>query len=267
MNLQLFQVDAFAEHVFEGNPAAVVPLPEWPGDDLLQAIANENNLSETAYFVKGEDGFELRWFTPRAEVDLCGHATLASAHVLFRHLGHEADEIRFHTRSGLLTVTREGKGMAMDFPAVSSEPIAPPEVLIAGLRATPKQVLAASDYIAVFDHEDEITALRPDFAMLEQLDLRGVIATAPGRTFGFVSRCFYPKLNVDEDPVTGSAHCQTAPYWAARLGNDELSARQLSNRGGTVHCRVEGERVILLGTAADYLRGEIRLPDLETGER
>lgn len=257
MNLQIFQIDAFAEHVFEGNPAAVVPLPEWLDNNLLQAIASENNLSETAFFVEGKSGFELRWFTPRAEVDLCGHATLASAHVLFRHLRHASDEIRFHTRSGLLTVTREGEGMAMDFPAVASRPVAPSQALIAGLGASPNQVRASSDYIAVFDNEDDIRALRPDCMLLAQLDLRGVIATAPGQAFDFVSRCFYPKLDVDEDPVTGSAHCQTAPYWAERLGRNRLSARQLSARGGTVHCRVEGERVILLGRAVDYLRGQI----------
>ena len=257
MQLQLFQVDAFAEQAFEGNPAAVVPLPEWPGDSLLQAIANENNLSETAFFVDGQDGFELRWFTPRAEVDLCGHATLASAHVLFRHLGHESDEIRFHTRSGVLTVTRDGEGLAMNFPAMISESIAPPQALIVGLGASPKRVLAATDYIAVFDSEDDIAALRPDFTQLEQLGLRGVIATAPGRSFDFVSRCFYPKLDVDEDPVTGSAHCQTAPYWAKTLGRPELRARQLSARGGTVHCRVEGDRVVLRGSAVDYMRGQI----------
>ncbi len=259
MHLQLFQVDAFAEQVFEGNPAAVVPLPEWLEDSLLQAIANENNLSETAFFVEGQDGFELRWFTPRAEVDLCGHATLASAHVLFRHLGHESDQIRFHTRSGLLTVSREGEVMAMDLPAVASEAIVLPDALVAGLGALPKLVLAATDHIAVFDSEDDIIALRPDFARLEQLDLRGVIATAPGRSFDFVSRCFYPKLDVDEDPVTGSAHCQTAPYWAARLGRSALRGRQLSGRGGTVHCRVEGDRVILMGQAVDYLNGTIRV--------
>ena len=257
MQLQLFQVDAFAEQVFEGNPAAVVPLAEWPGDSLLKAIANENNLSETAFFVEGQDGFELRWFTPRAEVDLCGHATLASAHVLFRHLGHESDQIRFHTRSGPLTVTREGEGMAMNFPAITAGSTAPPQALIAGLGASPKLVLAATDYIAVFDSEDDIAALRPDFAQLDRLGLRGVIATAPGRSFDFVSRCFYPKLDVDEDPVTGSAHCQTAPYWAGNLGKPELRARQLSARGGTVRCRVEGDRVVLQGSAVDYMRGEI----------
>ncbi len=259
MQLEIFQVDAFAERVFEGNPAAVVPLPKWPDDRLLQAVANENNLSETAFFVEGKDGFELRWFTPSAEVDLCGHATLASAHVLFRHLGHAADEIRFHTRSGLLTVRREGEGMAMDFPAASPEPVTPPHALVAGLGSMPKEVLAASDYIAVYDSEDDIVALRPDFAQLEHLDRRGVIATAPGRAFDFVSRCFYPSLDVDEDPVTGSAHCQSAPYWAGRLGRSQLTARQLSPRGGTVRCRVEGDRVILLGRAVDYLRGKIRV--------
>ncbi len=259
MNLELFQVDAFAERIFEGNPAAVVPLPEWPDDGLLQAVANENNLSETAFLVAVEDGYELRWFTPAAEVDLCGHATLASAHVLFQHLGHDFDEIRFHTRSGLLTVRREEQGMAMDFPAAPPKPIARPHELGAGLGAEPEEVLAASDYIAIYACEDDIAALQPDFSLLRRLDLRGVIATAPGRSCDFVSRCFYPRLNVDEDPVTGSAHCQSAPYWADRLGKSQLTARQLSARGGTVRCRVENDRVILLGNAVDYLRGWIGL--------
>ena len=263
MTLRLFQVDAFADQVFEGNPAAVVPLDAWPDDRLLQAIANENNLSETAFFVAGPDGHELRWFTPAAEVDLCGHATLASAHVLFEHLGHEANEIRFHTRSGLLIVRRESDALAMDFPASTPHAVEVPELLIDGLGAHPGQVLAAADYVAVFDSEDEISDLRPDFALLSQLDRRGVIATAPGHSFDFVSRCFYPRLDVDEDPVTGSAHCQTAPLWAQRLGRSSLSARQLSLRGGTVECRVTGDRVILAGRAVDYLSGTIRV----TGKR
>ena len=261
MKLKLYQVDAFAERVFEGNPAAVVPFDTWPDDQLLQAIAQENNLSETAFFVAGDDGYDLRWFTPRVEVELCGHATLASAHVVFEHLGHDRDEIRFHTKSGLLTVTKAEKGIEMDFPAVASETIAAPEDLLEGLGAQPLEVRAAPDYLAVFESEKEVAALAPDFAALSRLDRRGVIATAPGSDFDFVSRCFYPKLGVDEDPVTGSAHCKTAPYWADQLGRNELVARQLSARGGTVRCRLVEDRVILAGSAVDYLQGEIRIPD------
>ena len=261
MKLKLYQVDAFAEHVFEGNPAAVVPLDAWPDDRLLQAIAQENNLSETAFFVSADDGFELRWFTPRAEVDLCGHATLASAHVVFEHLAHDSDEIVFNTRSGRLIVKRTAQGMEMNFPAVGSETIEMPESLLEGLGARPTEVRGAPDYLAIFESEHQVAALVPDFSALSRLDRRGVIATAPGSEFDFVSRCFYPKLGVNEDPVTGSAHCKMAPYWAQRLRQNELVARQLSARGGTVRCRMIGDRVILIGTAIDYLCGEIHLPD------
>ena len=266
MKLKLFQVDAFAEHVFEGNPAAVCPLQAWPDDALLQAIAEENNLSETAFFVPAGDAFELRWFTPVDEVDLCGHATLASAHVLYTHLGYEAPRLQFLTRSGELTVSRSEAGLAMDFPATRPRAVTePPAALLAGLGGAPEAVLAGFDYIAVYASADEVRALAPDFARLKQLDLRGVVATAPGRpgdagAGDFVSRCFYPKLGIDEDPVTGSAHCQLAPYWADRLGRDRLSARQLSRRGGTVGCVVEGDRVRLIGTAADYMIAELHLP-------
>lgn len=257
MKLSLYQVDAFAERVFEGNPAAVVPLNAWLDDSLLQAIAQENNLSETAFFVPSGSNFELRWFTPRSEVELCGHATLASAHVVFEHLAYGSDEIRFQTSSGVLTVVRTDQGMEMNFPAIGSETIKAPEALVAGLGASPVEVRAAPDYLAIFRSEQEVAALTPDFAILSRLDRRGVIATAAGREFDFVSRCFYPKLGVNEDPVTGSAHCKTAPYWAQRLGRNQLLARQLSQRGGTVHCRVQEDRVFLSGRAVDYMHGKI----------
>lgn len=261
MRLKLYQVDAFADRVFEGNPAAVVPLDDWLEDRLLQAIAQENNLSETAFFVPVEQGFELRWFTPQAEVDLCGHATLASAHVLFEHLNHPASEITFQTRSGALVVRRTERGMAMDFPAVASEPIEAPQALLAGLGKAPVEVRVAPDYMAIFGCEQDVVDLRPDFSALARLDRRGVIVTAPGDQFDFVSRCFYPKLGVNEDPVTGSAHCKLAPYWARILKRTQLVGRQLSNRGGTVHCKVRGQRVMLAGNAVDYLQGEILIPD------
>jgi len=258
MELKLFQVDAFADKVFGGNPAAVVPLDEWPGDELLQAIAAENNLSETAFFVAEGGGYRLRWFTPEAEVDLCGHATLASAHVLFEHLGHAADEIVFDSRSGELRVSRSDKGLELDFPAVMSREIGTPRGLPEALGGTPRQAFEGDDCMVVFGSEAEILSLSPDFRALLRMPGRGVIATAPGDQVDFVSRCFFPKLRVDEDPVTGSAHCQMAPYWADRLEKDELVARQVSTRGGTLHCRVAGERVKLAGCAVDYLIGTIR---------
>lgn len=258
MELPIYQVDAFAQRLFEGNPAAVVPLEKWLPDALMQEIAGENNLSETAFFVRAGEKFELRWFTPSAEVDLCGHATLATAHVLFRHLDFPDLTIRFQTRSGILTVQRSTDGISMDFPAIPSEPIDAPEALIQGLGAEPSQVRAAPDFLAVFDREQDIIDLKPDFPVLSRLDRRGVIATAPGREHDFVSRCFYPKVGVNEDPVTGSAHCKMAPYWAVELGRNDLIARQLSRRGGTVGCQLQRDRVILTGQAVTYLTGKIR---------
>ncbi len=257
MKLKLYQVDAFAEQVFEGNPAAVVPLKTWLPDELLQSIALENNLSETAFFVAEGKGYRLRWFTPEVEVDLCGHATLASAHVLFEHLHHAAPEIHFETRSGRLTICRSEQGIRMDFPAIVPEPMKMLPVIVEGLGAEPTLLLKAPDYVAVFDNEAQIRALEPDFGILKTLDRRGVLATAPGDEVDFVSRCFFPKLKVDEDPVTGSAHCKMVPYWAERLGLTTLVARQLSSRGGTVKCELAGDRVFLTGTAVDYLDGTI----------
>lgn len=255
-----FQVDAFASRVFEGNPAAVCPLPHWLDDAVMQAIAAENNLSETAFFVPAGEGFGLRWFTPVAEVDLCGHATLASAHVLFDHLGFADRKIRFDTRSGELTVQRLGARLEMDFPARPPTARALPEGLAEALGATPIEVLAAEDYVAVFGDEAALRALTPDMGRLAQLPLRGVCVTAPGDNHDFVSRFFAPALGVPEDPVTGSAHCELAPYWAGRLGRTTLRARQVSRRGGDVGCEVRGERVLLSGTAVTFMEGAIRLP-------
>lgn len=258
--MKIFQVDAFASAVFEGNPAAVVPLEQWPEDSLLQAIATENNLSETAFFVAEADQFRLRWFTPNAEVDLCGHATLAAAHVLFEHLDWRESEIRFISNSGALTVRRDGGWLAMDFPAVTSDPVAVPADLTAGLGVLPETVLAGTDYLVVLDSAEVLRSLAPDFVRLARLDRRGVIATAPGEDCDFVSRCFYPALAVAEDPVTGSAHCQLTPYWSERLGKTRLSGRQLSTRGGRVDCELQGDRVFLRGQAITYLEGVISLP-------
>ena len=260
MKLKQFQVDAFARKIFEGNPAAVCPLQAWLPDATMQAIAAENNLSETAFFVPNASGFELRWFTPVAEVDLCGHATLGSAHVLFEELGYDGSEIRFATRSGELRVKRSSGGLlAMDFPVIGLKPCATPRDLIDGLGAAPSETYAADDYVAVFDDAQTIRDLAPDFATLSKLDLRGVIATAPGEEVDFVSRCFAPKYGIPEDPVTGSAHCELAPYWAQRLGKQVLRARQVSKRGGELLCELTGDRVIISGTAVTFLEAELRL--------
>lgn len=259
MKIRQYQVDAFARRVFEGNPAAVCPLDGWLPDATLQAIAEENNLSETAFFVPEGAGYRLRWFTPVAEIDLCGHATLASAHVLFEHLGHTGPAIAFRSRSGTLTVERAGDLLAMDFPSRPAQPSPAPAALVAGLGRTPAEVLVADDYIAVFEDEADIHALVPDLARLAELGLRGVCVTAPGRDMDFVSRFFAPRYGIPEDPVTGSAHCELAPYWAARLGRTELAARQVSRRGGDVRCRLAGDRVVLAGGAVTFMTGEIEV--------
>ena len=258
MKLQQYQVDAFASRVFEGNPAAVCPLESWLEDGLLQAIAMENNLSETAYFVPVDKGFELRWFTPAAEVDLCGHATLAAAHVLYTELGHSADAISFATRSGELSVSREGDWYVLDFPAIVPRPCAAPAGLVEALGRQPMEVLAADDLLAVFASEAEVRALEPDQALLARLECRGVIATAPGEQHDFVSRFFAPRVGVPEDPVTGSAHCKLVPYWAQRLGKNRMNARQVSRRGGELRLALRGDRVQMAGRAVLFLVAEIR---------
>ncbi len=258
MKLKLYQVDAFSARVFEGNPAAVCPLDQWLDDVLLQQIAQENNLSETAFLVKAAEDFELRWFTPVGEVDLCGHATLAAAHVLFEHLGINKPEIVFHSNSGELRVKKTATGLHMDFPLVNSSKIKPPSQLLSGLNGVvPKQVLAGADYLVVLESEEQVTKLNPDFHQWLQLDLRGVIVTSIGTQADFVSRCFYPKLGVNEDPVTGSAHCQLTPFWSKELKRDQFRAQQVSRRSGTLHCQLKGDRVLITGTCIDYLVGEI----------
>lgn len=259
MKLKLYQVDAFTERLFGGNPAAVVPLTAWLPDDVLQSIAGENNLSETAFFIPAGEGFQLRWFTPVREVDLCGHATLATAHVLFNILGHDQPVIRFDTRSGPLFVEKQGERLAMNFPADPPAPCAMIETLVRGLGRQPLAVLAASDYLAVFDSESTVRAIRPDQSLLAQLDRRGVIITAPGDEVDFVSRVFAPKYGIPEDPVTGAAHCALAPYWAERLGKRTLEARQISQRGGEISCTVREDRVMLVGSAVTYLEGDIHV--------
>lgn len=260
MELKLYQVDAFADQVFRGNPAAVCPLDDWLDDAVMQAIAAENNLSETAFFVPHGDGFQLRWFTPTTEVDLCGHATLATAFVLFREFGYGEDIVRFSTRSGTLQVAARGGKFVMDFPSQSSQPCVMPAGLAEALGKAPVHVRAGQDYIAVFERESDIRDLAPDLNSLMTLPLRCVVVTAVGDHVDFVSRCFGPKLGIPEDPVTGSTHCALAPYWAERLGKNILQARQLSKRGGEIECRVDGPRVHLAGNAVKYLAGTITVP-------
>ncbi|MCW5729891.1 MAG: PhzF family phenazine biosynthesis protein [Alphaproteobacteria bacterium] len=261
MQLPLFQVDAFAERVFAGNPAAVVPL-EGPLDPaLMQAVAAENNLSETAFFHPEGDGFRLCWFTPVAEVDLCGHATLASAWTLFERLGWARPEIAFETRSGRLVVRREADGsLAMDFPSRPPREVPWDEALAAAAGGRPRAMLAARDAMLVYDSEEEVRALAPDMAALVRAAHYALIVTAPG-TGGvdFVSRFFAPKQGIPEDPVTGSAHCTLVPYWAVRLGRAELEARQISRRGGALRCRDRGTRIEIGGRCKLYMEGQIHV--------
>jgi len=265
VDLPLYQVDAFADRLFTGNPAAVVPLPgpDALPDALLQAIAAENNLAETAFLHPAQAPAEygLRWFTPACEVDLCGHATLAAAFVVFSHLEPDAAALVFHTRSGPLRVRREGDGLTLDFPAVPAAPAPLPPDLEAGLGLRPLETLLAMDYLAVLDSEAAVRALAPDMAALARLPVRGIIVTARGTDCDFVSRFFAPASGVPEDPVTGSAHCTLAPYWAPRLSRTRLLGRQVGPRGGEVRCTLQGDRVELWGRAVPYLEGRIRVAE------
>jgi len=259
MDIPIYQVDAFASEVFTGNPAAVCPLDAWLSDDLMQAIAFENNLSETAFIVKQGADFDLRWFTPAHEVDLCGHATLGSAYVIATYLEPGRDKVRFHSRGGLLTVTRAGDWYTLDFPSMPFKPVPIGDDLSEALGAAPVEVKAGKDLMAVFGTEAEVRALEPDMGRVAALDTRGVIATAPGEACDFVSRFFAPRFGIPEDPVTGSAHCQLTPYWAARLGKTSMDARQISRRGGELKVEDRGARVLISGRAAPYMEGRIRV--------
>jgi PhzF family phenazine biosynthesis protein len=260
MELPIYQVDAFANQVFCGNPAAVCPLQEWLPDETLQSIALENNLSETAYFVPTGDRFHLRWFTPAKEMDLCGHATLASAFVLFEYLQQGGETIHFDTRSGELTVTRNGELLTLDFPSRPPAPVASVPGLVEAIGGSPVEILAARDYVLVYASEDEVRALKPDMTALTKFDRSTFIATATGTEYDFVSRFFAPALGVPEDPVTGSAHTTLVPYWAAKLRKTELRARQVSARTGELYCQLAGDRVKMAGYVAPYLRGTITIP-------
>lgn len=259
MRLKIYQIDAFAEKPFEGNPAAVVPLEAWLPDEVMQAIAEENNLSETAFFVPTDTGFHIRWFTPRMEVTLCGHATLASGFVLFDILGHGPNTITFDSLSGPLLVTKTDGLFTLDFPAQKPEPCDAPQDLIMGLGRKPLSCYRNDDYLAVFGSEEEIAQISPNQSALEQLDLRGIIVSAPSSRFDFVARFFAPKYGIPEDPVTGSAYTQLTPYWADKFGRSKLRARQLSSRGGDVLCELKGDRVFISGSAIKYMEGAIEI--------
>ena len=253
----IYQIDAFAGRVFSGNPAAVCPLDTWLEDSLMQAIAQENNLSETAFFVTEKTGYHIRWFTPAAEVDLCGHATLATAFVLYQILKVPGDRILFRSRSGRLAVEKEKDLLAMDFPSQPPVPCDPPDILKAAFHKPPSEILCSDDYFVVFPDEEDIRALKPDMEKLKQLDLRGVIVTAKGKETDFVSRFFAPKFGIPEDPVTGSAHCALIPYWSSILDKKDLYAHQISRRGGEIFCKDRGERVVIAGRAVKYMEGTI----------
>ncbi len=263
MTIPLYQVDAFTDHLFRGNPAAVCPLEEWLDKQTMQNIAAENNLSETAFFVKKGEGFEIRWFTPTVEVDLCGHATLASAHVIFNFLDFKGEVIKFQSQSGELRVTRSGDLLTLDFPSAKSESMEIPGQLAEALNAAPGAVYRSRELLALFEKEEEIVTMSPNFGLLSDVltgnDFTGIIVTAPGEQSDFVSRFFAPPEGIDEDPVTGSAHTILAPFWAERLDKKSLHAYQLSRRKGELFCELAGDRVLISGKAVTYLKGEIEI--------
>ncbi|WP_457572771.1 PhzF family phenazine biosynthesis protein [Desulfolithobacter sp.] len=260
MNIPYFHVDAFTDQVFKGNPAGVCLLEEWPEDSILQAIAAENRHSETAFVSQNGTDWHLRWFTPSMEVDLCGHATLAAGAVLFAQGLASAGRIQFQTRSGPLAVERSDNNLyVLDFPSRPGRVIKAPAQLVEGLGQAPLAVYKARDMLTIFSSEEEVRSLKPDFARLATLDCLAVIATAPGKEVDFVSRCFAPVAGIDEDPVTGSAHCTLIPYWAHRLGRNKLHARQISARGGELFCELARDRVLIGGRITLYLSGTIHL--------
>ncbi len=257
-NIPIYQVDAFTNQLFAGNPAAICLLEQWPEDQTLQNIAAENNLSETAFLMKNTSGYQLRWFTPVVEVDLCGHATLAAAHILFHHLHFEQPEISFLSKSGVLKVTKAGDQLTMDFPADSPIPYPLEPILLEALGLDQGTVFRGkTDLMVVVDHENVVARMKPNFYQLEKFGVRGIIVTAEGEQVDFVSRFFAPRSGVNEDPVTGSAHCTLTPYWSSRLGKTVLEATQISSRGGSIRCELVGDRVKLTGSAVTYLIGTI----------
>jgi len=261
MEIPIHHLDAFVtDGVFSGNPAAVCPLREWLPDRVMQQIATENNLSETAFFVGGDGAYRIRWMTPAAEIDLCGHATLASAHVVFTQLEPGRKDVRFDSQSGPLHVSADGDALVLDFPSRPPERVPADPAIGRALGREPVELLAARDYVAVFASADDVRAMAPDMGLLRKLDKKAVIVTAAGSgEVDFVSRFFAPGLGIDEDPVTGSSHTNLIPYWAKRLGKSRLRARQLSARGGELFCEDRGERVAIGGRVAPYLEGVIRI--------
>jgi len=259
MKIPLYQVDAFTSRLFGGNPAAVCPLEAWIDDRTMQAVAAENNLAETAFFVGGEGRYDLRWFTPAVEVDLCGHATLASAFVIFEHLEPSLEAVSFRSKSGDLRVTRSGDLLTLDFPAWRPSRCEPDEALTRALGAAPQEVWASHDYMAVYASEDDVRGLQPAMDQVAAIDRFAVIVTAPGRDADFVSRFFAPRQGIPEDPVTGRAHCTLVPYWARRLARTRLRARQVSRRGGELFCEDRGDRVAIGGHAVQFLEGTVEV--------
>ncbi len=260
MKLKIYQIDAFAEKVFEGNPAAVIPLGNWLTDETMQKIAMENNLSETVFFVPVETGFHIRWFTPLAEVDLCGHATLATAHVLFNHLNYAEKEISFQSRSGILKVKKENDLIVLDFPASFLNEIEIPEKLKTAFNIQPRKCIQGRDALMlVYENEEDIFNLQPDFQKIIQSKTLEIIATAQSNQYDFVSRFFAPLLGINEDPVTGSAHTMLIPFWSKALGKNEMIVKQVSARGGILHCKNLGERVEIGGKAVTFMVGEITI--------
>lgn len=259
MKIPIYQIDAFSENTFSGNPAAVCPLDNWLDDTILQNIAAENNLSETAFLVRKGDTIEIRWFTPAAEVELCGHATLASAHVLFRHLHFQGNTIQFQSRKrGILTVTQQGDFLELNFLADLPEPSLPPEGLLQAIGKKPLEIWKGrTDYLLLYGSQEDIEEIRPDFGALKAVHARGIMVTAAGYEYDFVSRFFAPAVGVNEDPVTGSAHTTLTPFWAHRLNQLSMEAFQLSARGGFLKCTLSGDRVLISGKATTYLIGEI----------
>lgn len=259
MTIPIYQADAFTDRLFGGNPAAICPLTEWLPDDIMQKIAAENNLAETAYFVKQDDGYGLRWFTPELEIDLCGHATLASAHILYSELGYVGSSISFYTqKAGKLVVSKNGDKYTLDFPSRPPQPAEAPAELIEALGGIkPVEVLKSRDYMVVYASEDDVRNMEPDFNLLAKVDTLGVIVTAKSHEVDFVSRFFAPLVGINEDPVTGSAHCNLIPYWAHKLNKNDLHAYQVSARKGELWCQNNGDRVLMSGKAVTYLKGEI----------
>lgn len=259
MTLPIYQADAFTDKLFGGNPAAICPLDHWLPEPVMQKIAAENNLAETAFFVPEGDGYKLRWFTPELEIDLCGHATLASAHILFTELGYTKDVIHFHTlKAGTLTVSRQDGLYTLDFPSRVPELVEAPAELIEALGAVPPvETHKSRDYMLIYETEEQVASIQPDFNALAKIDAIGIIVTAPGTNSDFVSRMFAPAVGISEDPVTGSAHCNLIPYWAERLGKSKLHAYQISARRGELWCELKGDRVLMSGKAVTYLKGEI----------